>query len=179
MAGWPTRMAAIEHRIRSRQQPATGGSRLRRGEDSGSVSSHLGLPRTIPTAEFATLRKGSTAETCCNDYNTLNRSSCKVAEMDRVGIAAISLDAETVNTARKNKYDILKDVAACKWSIVVLSPERLSSPEFDTKVMRNDTFRRNLVNKTVDEVHVVVPWLETNASYDGYSNRRAPPGRIP
>lgn len=53
--------------------------------------------------------------------------------------------------------NLLKEVCEGRWSVVLLSAERLVSPDVDS-IIRNQSFRQNLVLLGIDETHVVVPW---------------------
>ena len=81
----------------------------------------------------------------------------KVWEMERMGVRAISLDMNTVRVARAQGRDVLKEVQQCLWSVIILSPERLTSRPFDN-ILRNATFRSNLILYVIDEAHVIGPW---------------------
>ncbi|THH16900.1 hypothetical protein EUX98_g9228 [Antrodiella citrinella] len=103
-------------------------------------------------------------------------SACHVEEFARVGIKAVSLDSDTITEARKNKLPLLKDVAACKFPLLLVSPERLTSPELDT-ILRSELVRGNLVLYAIDEAHVVVPWSKDfRKAYGNISKART---RIP
>ena len=52
---------------------------------------------------------------------------------------------------------MLKEVCEGWWSVVLLSAERLVSPDVDS-IIRNQSFRQNLVLLGIDDTHVVVPW---------------------
>ena len=52
---------------------------------------------------------------------------------------------------------MLKEISECQWDIVLLSAERLVSPDVDA-ILRNEKFRENLVLLGIDEAHVLVPW---------------------
>ncbi|KAH8101946.1 P-loop containing nucleoside triphosphate hydrolase protein, partial [Cristinia sonorae] len=103
-------------------------------------------------------------------------SLCQVEELKRIGLSAISLDADEVAAAVSNGDALFKAVAECRYSVVIVSPERLTSPGFD-RVIRNEVFRANLVLYAIDEVHVVVPWsLEFRKCYGDICRAKA---RIP
>ena len=77
--------------------------------------------------------------------------------MTSLGLTAVSLDAESVKEATDLGIDLYKQVAECHYSVVIVSPERLTSREFDG-VLRNETFMKNIALYFVDEAHLVVPW---------------------
>ncbi|KAI0054570.1 hypothetical protein BV25DRAFT_1816894, partial [Artomyces pyxidatus] len=77
--------------------------------------------------------------------------------MERVGIRAISLDSRMMSEAQDRGDNLLAEVQRCDWSVVLVSPERLSSPEFD-KILRDKTFQDNLVLYTIDKAHTAGPW---------------------
>jgi superfamily II DNA helicase RecQ len=52
---------------------------------------------------------------------------------------------------------LLKEISECQWDIVLLSAERLVSPDVDA-ILRNEMFRENLILLGIDEAHVLVPW---------------------
>lgn len=80
--------------------------------------------------------------------------------MSRVGLRAVSLDKESIKRLKSEGVDVFRQVRNCEWSVIIASPERLTAPEFDT-IVRNDTFRLNIVLYVVDEVHVLRPWSLT------------------
>ena len=84
----------------------------------------------------------------------------KVEEVKRLGIAAVALDVDNVKTASEQGRYLLKEVHECKWQLVIVSPERLTSPEFD-KILQSRKFRKNLVLYVVDKAHIVIPWSLT------------------
>ncbi|THH27968.1 hypothetical protein EUX98_g6232 [Antrodiella citrinella] len=99
-----------------------------------------------------------------------------VAELARVGLKATSLDADSLSDARKNNISLLRDVAECKYSLVAVSPERLTSPEFG-KILACELLRKSLVLYAIDEAHVVVPWSKLfRKDYGNISKART---RIP
>jgi superfamily II DNA helicase RecQ len=81
--------------------------------------------------------------------------TCQVEEMRRYGVSAVSLDSGSIAAAQERGQNLLKEVEQCRWSVVIVSPERLTSPSFD---LRSTTFRANLTLYVIDEAHVVVPW---------------------
>lgn len=86
----------------------------------------------------------------------------QVEELERVGLKAVYLDADSVSNARTSSEGnggskLFSKVKQCEYSVVIVSPERLASPEFNCMV-RNDWFRQNLVQFVIDEAHIVVPW---------------------
>ncbi|PPQ84871.1 hypothetical protein CVT26_011801 [Gymnopilus dilepis] len=68
----------------------------------------------------------------------------------------MSLTAESIYEASKEARNLLKEVCERKWSVVLLSAERLVSPDVDS-VIRDPRFRKNLVSLGIDETHVLVP----------------------
>ncbi|THH19830.1 hypothetical protein EUX98_g8702 [Antrodiella citrinella] len=83
----------------------------------------------------------------------------KVAKLARGRLKAASLDADSLSDAHKNNRPLLqvRDVAECKYSLVAVSPERLTSPEF-WKILECELLRKSLVLYAIDEAHVIVPW---------------------
>ena len=47
----------------------------------------------------------------------------KVDEMKRLGITAVALDVETIDTASLEGQDLLREVGECKWAVIIISPE--------------------------------------------------------
>lgn len=85
--------------------------------------------------------------------------------MDELGLKALAINAESLMAAAKEGRNLLHEVRDCEWNIVLISPERLGSREFDG-VVRNEEFRKNLVLYGIDEGHVLVPWsLSFRAAY--------------
>ena len=73
---------------------------------------------------------------------------------------------DSVKSASEEGKNLLKEVKECKWAVVIVSPERLTSPEFD-KVLQTSTFRNNLALYVVDKAHIIIPWSQTfRKSYD-------------
>ncbi|KDQ50833.1 hypothetical protein JAAARDRAFT_51106 [Jaapia argillacea MUCL 33604] len=88
-----------------------------------------------------------------------------VSEMTELKIQALAVNADSVTTASRQGRDIWEEVRTCMWAAVVLSAERLASKEAD-EVLRDKTFRENLLLLGLDEAHVVVPWgLEFRTDY--------------
>ena len=71
-------------------------------------------------------------------------------------IKAISLNAENLQ-AYGDTAQIYAQLHHCEWQVIIVSPERLVTPEFD-RLIRNDHFRRNLALYVIDEAHVVATW---------------------
>ena len=87
-------------------------------------------------------------------------TSQKVEEMRCLGITAVALDVDSIQSTYEEGKDLLKEVRECKWGVVIVSPKRLTSLQFD-QVMRTSTFRDNLMLYIVDKVHVMAPWSLT------------------
>lgn len=68
------------------------------------------------------------------------------SEISDFGLTAISLTAESLQAAMKVGRNLLKEVCEGRWSVVLLSAERLVSPDVDS-ILRNQSFRQNLVTK--------------------------------
>ncbi|KAF8056183.1 ATP-dependent DNA helicase RecQ [Lyophyllum atratum] len=86
-------------------------------------------------------------------------------EMGEIGMRAVALNAESISKAFDEGRNLYREIAACHWSIVLLSAERLTSKEFDA-VIRNETFQENVAVLGIDEAHVLVPWsLEFRTAY--------------
>ncbi|KAI0081499.1 hypothetical protein K474DRAFT_1635826 [Panus rudis PR-1116 ss-1] len=82
----------------------------------------------------------------------------QVEEMQRIGINAVALDAESIRKAKDQlDADIYKEVEEGKRPMVILSPERLTEAKFD-RMIRKDEFRKNIVAYIIDEAHIVIPW---------------------
>ncbi|EAU91758.2 ATP-dependent DNA helicase RecQ [Coprinopsis cinerea okayama7 len=80
-------------------------------------------------------------------------------EMKLFGIRAVSVNSHTLAVAREEGRDLYKEIKHCQWSMVFLSAERLTSDEIGT-ILKDDTFRHNLVLLGIDEAHVLVPWSQ-------------------
>ncbi|THH05909.1 hypothetical protein EW146_g9774, partial [Bondarzewia mesenterica] len=59
--------------------------------------------------------------------------------------------------AKKRGEELLRNVQRCLYSMVIVSPERLTSPQFDN-ILRTPTFRNSIVLYVIDEAHIVIPW---------------------
>ncbi|KAF5383193.1 hypothetical protein D9615_004911 [Tricholomella constricta] len=80
-------------------------------------------------------------------------------EINQLGIGTVAVNAETVREAVAEGRNLYSEVRHCKWSMVLISPERLLTPELDG-VLRDECFRKNVVLLGVDEAHVLNPWGE-------------------
>jgi len=78
-------------------------------------------------------------------------------EITTFGLKAVSLTAESLATASKDGRNLLKEINECQWDIVLLSAERLVSPDVDA-ILRNEKFHANLILLGIEEPHVLVPW---------------------
>ena len=100
--------------------------------------------------------------------------------MSRMGVRAVSLDKETVREAHRKGKNLLKEVEQGKWSVIIVSPERLNSPEFE-KILRSERFRKLLALYVIDEAHVILPWAADFRDAYGRINRVIAriPGGVP
>ncbi|KAG6818625.1 hypothetical protein H0H93_003378 [Arthromyces matolae] len=102
----------------------------------------------------------------------------QVTEMERFGLRALALNAETLSVATNKGKNLYDEIAKCLWHVVLLSAERLASPPLDA-VIRNDFFRKNIALLGIDEAHVLVPWgVEFRTAYQRVSDlhKRLPEG---
>ena len=83
--------------------------------------------------------------------------SFQASEISDFGLTTISLTAESLQAATKVGRNLLKEVCEGRWSVVLLSAERLVFPDVDS-IIRNPSFPQNLVLLGIDETHDVVPW---------------------
>ncbi|ETW85187.1 hypothetical protein HETIRDRAFT_309794, partial [Heterobasidion irregulare TC 32-1] len=81
----------------------------------------------------------------------------QVKEMLTMGIHAVSLDKQSIKAAQVKGRNLLREVAQYKHPVVIISPERLYSPEFD-RILQTDKIQEQLALCCIDEVHVVLPW---------------------
>ncbi|KII85950.1 hypothetical protein PLICRDRAFT_64754, partial [Plicaturopsis crispa FD-325 SS-3] len=91
-------------------------------------------------------------------------------------ISAVALNSATITAARRMGRDLHKEIRQCQYSVVLVSPERLTSQEFDP-ILRDEDFMKNWMVMGIDEVHVLVPWGRDfrKAYYRTYSVwKRAP-----
>lgn len=78
--------------------------------------------------------------------------------MKRIGIQAVTLESGTLREAyEKENRNLWRDVQQCHHPVVILSPERLTHPEFST-ILRDEAFRKNIVALLLDEAHLIIPW---------------------
>ncbi|KAF6745111.1 ATP-dependent DNA helicase RecQ [Ephemerocybe angulata] len=85
---------------------------------------------------------------------------------------AISINAETIESARQEGRNLYAEVRACEWSMVFLSAERLTSKDVAV-ILKDPTFRANVVMLGIDEGHVLIPWsLSFRAAYKQISQLR-------
>ncbi|KAF8965632.1 ATP-dependent DNA helicase RecQ [Flammula alnicola] len=66
-------------------------------------------------------------------------------EISQFGLTAVSLSAESLETAKSEGRDLLQEV------------RQLASDEIDA-IIRDEKFRANLILLGIDEVHILVPW---------------------
>ncbi|KAF8814139.1 hypothetical protein BYT27DRAFT_7250321 [Phlegmacium glaucopus] len=78
-------------------------------------------------------------------------------EMVELGLKAILLNAESLQVANTEGQNLFSEIQESQWAVVLLSAERLASTEID-KILRDQTFRQNLVLLGIDESHLLVPW---------------------
>ena len=67
------------------------------------------------------------------------------------------MTAESLRAANSEGRNLFSEIQQCEWSVVLLSAERLASTEIDN-ILRDETFRENLILLGIDEAHVLVPW---------------------
>ncbi|KAI0055770.1 P-loop containing nucleoside triphosphate hydrolase protein [Artomyces pyxidatus] len=78
----------------------------------------------------------------------------QVSEMKEVGVRAVAVNAESLQMHGRKLFD---QIRRCEWSVVLLSPERLTSKELDV-ILRDQEFRRNVIGLGLDELHVYESW---------------------
>ncbi|KAI0054891.1 hypothetical protein BV25DRAFT_1843340 [Artomyces pyxidatus] len=78
----------------------------------------------------------------------------QVSEMKEVGVKAVAVNAESLQMHGRKLFD---QIQRCEWSVVLLSPERLTSKELDI-ILRDQEFRRNVIGLGLDELHVYESW---------------------
>ena len=81
----------------------------------------------------------------------------KAWEIIELGLKAISLTAASLQAANSEGRNLFSEIQQCQWPVVLLSVERLASTEINN-ILRDKTFRENLVLLGIDEAHVLVPW---------------------
>ena len=74
-----------------------------------------------------------------------------------MGIHAVSLDKQSIKAAQVEGQNLLREVAQYKHPVVIISPERLYSPEFN-RILQTDKIQEQLALCCIDKVHVVLPW---------------------
>jgi len=57
-------------------------------------------------------------------------------------IKAITLDAKNLQTYG-DTVEVYVQLRCCEWQVIIVSPKRLVTPEFD-QLIRNDRFCRNM-----------------------------------
>ncbi|TFK20426.1 P-loop containing nucleoside triphosphate hydrolase protein [Coprinopsis marcescibilis] len=80
-------------------------------------------------------------------------------EMEAFGIKAVSVNAQTIKTESEKGNNIFESIRRCEYSMVFISAERLTSKSLDT-ILKDETFRNNLILLGIDEAHVLVPWSQ-------------------
>ncbi|KAI0318675.1 P-loop containing nucleoside triphosphate hydrolase protein [Amylostereum chailletii] len=113
-------------------------------------------------------------------HEIVNISAYQVAEMNAMGIPAISLDKKTVELARSEENrNVYREIERGHWRVVISSPERLKSPELG-RILRNDAFINTLSLLSLDEAHVADPWSKDfRVEYDVGSLCLVLRGRVP
>ncbi|KAI0038275.1 P-loop containing nucleoside triphosphate hydrolase protein [Auriscalpium vulgare] len=104
----------------------------------------------------------------------------QVAELERMGISALSLDSQCVSDAKALGIDLYESIKKGEYAVVITSPERLNSPEFDG-ILRCEGFLKNMALYSVDEAHIAIWWSKSFRLAYGEINRvvaRIPP-RVP
>ncbi|EGO01687.1 hypothetical protein SERLA73DRAFT_24060, partial [Serpula lacrymans var. lacrymans S7.3] len=95
-------------------------------------------------------------------------------------INTVAVNSDSVHAAREQGRNLLDEIRCCLWSISIWSPEKLDADESDI-VIRDPTFRENLVLLGVDEAHFVTAWGEEfRKAYNQIGRiRRRLPDHIP
>lgn len=77
--------------------------------------------------------------------------------MTRLGLRAVTLESGTVQTAYDQGKNLIKEIQRFQYDVIIVSPERLTCPNF-AKLMRSESFLKNIALLCIDEAHLVVPW---------------------
>ncbi|KAI0038500.1 hypothetical protein FA95DRAFT_1505588, partial [Auriscalpium vulgare] len=104
----------------------------------------------------------------------------QVDELERMGVSAISLDSQRVSDALALGIDLYEKIKKGDYAVVITSPERLDSREFDG-ILRCEGFIKNMALYSVDEAHIAGRWGKSFRLAYGNINRviaRIPP-RVP
>ncbi|KAF9524234.1 hypothetical protein CPB83DRAFT_774197 [Crepidotus variabilis] len=78
------------------------------------------------------------------------------AKFRKLSISALAINEDTLAEARRSKRNLWKECIK-DLSLLLLSPEQLSSPSFDT-LIHNPSFRSRICGLGIDEVHLVHDW---------------------
>ncbi|KAK7455874.1 hypothetical protein VKT23_010911 [Stygiomarasmius scandens] len=74
------------------------------------------------------------------------------------GLSVLSYDSDTVASFKRKRENIILEIVNCeRWQLVCLDPEHLTGKDWRT-ILESSKFLSNLVQSTVDEVHLINEW---------------------
>ncbi|KAI0713538.1 P-loop containing nucleoside triphosphate hydrolase protein, partial [Earliella scabrosa] len=89
-------------------------------------------------------------------YPTNGLEEEQAKAFDRVGIKSLVINSDSVSRARKDGRDLWV-VARKEITVILLSPEQLATPGFDS-LLQQPTFQSRLCAIGIDEVHLLYSW---------------------
>lgn len=92
-----------------------------------------------------------------NQTRKLTHCDAKVSSLERKGISAIALNADTISAFREEGKDIWHECAQGAYQVVLCSPEQLGSSDMDD-LMAREEFKRRVSLVVIDEVHLIPIW---------------------
>ncbi|KAH7916987.1 hypothetical protein BV22DRAFT_1027127 [Leucogyrophana mollusca] len=81
----------------------------------------------------------------------------QASEMDELGIHAISVNAEALQSTAHEGRNLVTEIRHCEWSASPWSPERLIDHAVDG-LLRDPVFRENILLLAIDETHIIDHW---------------------
>ncbi|KAI9066784.1 P-loop containing nucleoside triphosphate hydrolase protein, partial [Trametes sanguinea] len=89
-------------------------------------------------------------------YPTIGLEEEQAETFRRAGLSSLIINSKTVQEARKNGHDLWV-AARTRVTMILLSPEQLTSPRFDSLLLHPD-FEARVCAIGVDEVHLLYTW---------------------
>ena len=81
----------------------------------------------------------------------------KEAQFTKLGLRALVINSHSLDTARRSSATNLWMLACAGVTVIILSPEQLTSKGFES-LLQNDTFRRRICIMGLDEAHTIDTW---------------------
>ncbi|KAI0360868.1 P-loop containing nucleoside triphosphate hydrolase protein [Trametes cingulata] len=105
-------------------------------------------------------------------YPTNGLEEEQALSFSAAGLATVVINSDTLETSRKRGVDLWL-VARSSVNVILLSPEQLTSPRFDT-LLRQPAFQARVCAMGIDEVHLLYSWGQNfRKSYQQLGHARA------